>query len=77
MVSPREGWREEKMTNSELNQRRDLCALEVTLDGRRAKISGAANNFATVHRFDDGLTIEYSWSAVWAVTGRADRNFQS
>jgi hypothetical protein len=65
------------MMNSELNQRRDLCALEVTLDGRRAKISGAAMDFATVYRFDDGMTVEFSWSAVWAVTGRADRNFKS
>lgn len=46
-----------------LAERYELCAAEVTLDGQRAKISGARNDFATVSIVASGLSCEWSWQA--------------
>lgn len=55
-----------------LEDRRTFCAIPVTLDGKRAKISGARNKFATVHAFADNSQGNWAWETVWAIV--TDRN---
>jgi len=59
-----------------LDQKRDLCSTIVTLDGRAARISGAANKFATVAILNSALSCEYTWEAVERVI-KAGGKFKS
>jgi hypothetical protein len=52
-------WRERLV-----NKRRDLCSRDVTLDGRRAVLSGARLPFAVVAALDGGGVVPFSWDAV-------------
>lgn len=47
-----------------LDERRELCAADVTLDGRPARIAGSRNDFATVRVRATGLGAEWSWPTV-------------
>jgi hypothetical protein len=47
-----------------LAAKRELCAAEVTLNGRRPRITGARNAFAMVVTLPDGPGCEYAWSTV-------------
>lgn len=51
-------------------QRRELCEAEVTLDGRRARVIGYANPFATVATLPDGPRVEFAWSTVARIIER-------
>jgi len=55
----------------DLNARRELCATEgVTLDGQRAKITGAQLEFAHVTTLDGRLSAEFAWSTVERIVKR-------
>lgn len=54
-----------------LADRRDLCALPATLDGKPAAITGAMEKTALVVTFDGSARSEYSWPTV-ARMARAD-----
>jgi hypothetical protein len=45
-------------------QRRELCAAEVTLNGKRARITGAKREFARVTVLPDGPGYEWAWETV-------------
>ena len=47
-----------------LSERATLCDTVVTLDGKRAKVSGYNNPFATVTQLDTGLSVEFAWETV-------------
>jgi len=48
-----------------LAAKQELCWAEgVTLDGKRAKISGYRNDFATVTALPDGARYEWAWPTV-------------
>ena len=47
-----------------VEERQALCAAEVTLNGERAKVSGAQRAFARVTQIASGLSAEWSWGAV-------------
>jgi hypothetical protein len=44
--------------------RRALCDVSVTLDGKPAVIRGALNDFATVSQLPSGASHEWAWSTV-------------
>ena len=44
--------------------REEMCNAKVTLDGKRAKVSGIRNQFATVRDMETGLACEWAWSTV-------------
>lgn len=50
---------------------------EVTLDGKRAKISGFVRRFATVATLPTGPSAEYSWATVALVIAERDGAFKS
>lgn len=47
-----------------IERRRQLVAEAVTLNGERAVIAGARNDFATVAQLGDGLRAEWAWETV-------------
>lgn len=47
-----------------------LCEAEITLNGKPAQITGAANRFATITERESGLSAEWSWPAVKLVVDR-------
>jgi hypothetical protein len=47
-----------------IDQRYDLIAAVVTLDGKPAKISGALQPFATVALLPSGTATEFAWITV-------------
>ena len=47
-----------------IERRRELAEEEVTLNGRRAKIHGVNNDFATVSQLPNGLSAEWAWATV-------------
>src|SRR4051812_17111526 len=47
-----------------IEERRELMGHEVTLNNRRAVITGSLNDFATVSQLPDGLSTEFAW---WTV----------
>lgn len=47
-----------------LEERRILCRCIVTLDGKKAQICGAKNQFATVRALPDGPEAEFAWPTV-------------
>lgn len=51
------------MTALTLQQRRDLVAVPVTLDGEPAVITGAQNEFATIATLRGGRAAPWSWPA--------------
>lgn len=51
-------------------QKAELCATPVTLNGRPAVISGWKQPFATVKVLNGGLSIDYSWQAVACIVER-------
>ena len=52
----------------------DLVNAEVTLDGKRAKISGAKSKFATVWQFDNSaISAQWSWEAVARVVANGGK----
>lgn len=53
-------------------ERRRLCDVRVTLNGRRARICGWRNDWATV-RDDRGLSAEWAWSSAALVVSRGGR----
>jgi hypothetical protein len=54
-----------------LDQRRYLCGAAVTLDGTRARITGAHNRFATVAAWPDGVRrCEFAWATVARIVAR-------
>lgn len=54
-------------------QREELVAAEVTLNGNRAKIGGTRNDFATVTDITTRLSAEWSWDAVARVVANGGR----
>jgi hypothetical protein len=52
---------EEAVSDSEKEK---FMSAEVTLNGKRAKISGRKNKFATVSQLPDGESYDWSWDAV-------------
>jgi hypothetical protein len=42
----------------------DLCEARVTLNGERAKISGARNDYATIRIASSGLGCDWAWETV-------------
>jgi len=61
----------------ELEERRELCAEKVTLNGHRAAIGGAQNKFATVTDLDSGLSAEWAWLTVLHVINFSNGAFRS
>jgi hypothetical protein len=47
-----------------LEDRVTLCDTVVTLDGKRARVSGYNNPFATVTQLDTGYSVEFAWETV-------------
>ena len=55
-------------------QKYDLVATPVTLDGKKAAIRGALNAYATVVAVDrSGAAAQFSWSAVARVVANGGR----
>lgn len=61
------------MTGTLLRERVALCVTPVTLNGNRARISGATRRFATVTDLTTRLSAEWSWDAVRRVVGSGGR----
>ena len=53
-----------------LSERYELIDAKVTLDGNRAKISGARNDFAMVRVIPSGLGCEFAWSTVARIVAK-------
>jgi hypothetical protein len=51
-------------TGDTIEQRRELCAATVTLDGQPAWIGGASLDFAIVRQIKTGLGAEWAWPTV-------------
>jgi len=47
-----------------LDQRRDLCSIDVTLDGKPARIAGAKLPFAIVREAQSTKSVEFAWETV-------------
>jgi hypothetical protein len=47
-----------------VERRQELCSYDITLNGARASIAGATNDFATVRQLPDGLSAYFAWSTV-------------
>jgi hypothetical protein len=60
-----------------LDERRELCAADVTLDGRPAKVCGARGTSATVAQVPDGPACEFAWATVARVVAQHDGRFTS
>lgn len=58
-----------------IERRRELAEEEVTLNGRRAKISGVNNDFATVSQLPNGLRAEFAWPTVEKIVNDRDGQF--
>ena len=50
-----------------MTPRRELCQKVVRLNGKPARISGWAHDFAMVTDLETGLSAEWSWEAVQRV----------
>jgi hypothetical protein len=61
----------------DLEARRALCEAKVTLDGKPAKIIGAAEQYATVHQTPDGFGWHWSWTAVAHIVANRGGAFRS
>lgn len=61
----------------ELDSRRVLCEIEVTLDGRPAVIGGVRNQFATVATLDGTRSHQWSWESVRRVIRNKGGRFES
>lgn len=61
------------LTNKRLERRRELTQMIVTLNGEKARISGAKLRFATVTQVKTGLSAEWSWEAVERIVARDGR----
>lgn len=59
-----------------IEDRRALCEMPCTLDGKPAKIIGAANAYAEVHQTPDGFGWHWSWPAVAHILANGG-NFRS
>lgn len=54
-----------------IEDRRELCALQVFIDGLPAKICGAKEDFATVYRIDrPSRQAQFAWKTVSYVCDR-------
>ncbi len=60
-----------------LDQRRELCAEKVTLNGHRAVIGGYNKKFASVTDLDSGLSAEWAWLTVLHIINFSDGAFRS
>lgn len=58
------------MTAGALAERYALCEARVTLNGSRAKVTGARREFARVTDVATGLSAEWSWRAVALIVSR-------
>lgn len=56
-----------------LDQRRELCAAKVTLNGQPATISGAMRDFAVVRDIKTGLGAEWAWVTVARIVANGGR----
>ena len=57
-------------------RRLELCSAKVTLNGNRAVIGGASNQFATIHDLITGMSVEFAWPTVDRIVKR-DGKFKS
>ena len=53
-----------------LEQRQELCAARVTLDGKPAAVSGYRLDFARVTDRKTGLSAEWAWPTVARIVAR-------
>ena len=60
-----------------IEERRELIEHEVTLNGVRAVISGAKNDFATVAQLPDGLRADFAWVTVKHVIEHSNGEFNA
>jgi hypothetical protein len=65
------------LTPERLEKRRGFCEADVTLNGERARISGARNPFATVTDLKSHLSAEWSWEAVERIINESNGMFRS
>lgn len=57
----------------ELDSRRTLCEIEVTLDGRPAIVCGAQHPFATIKTLDGTRSHQWAWETVRRVIRQGGR----
>lgn len=55
----------------------ELAEVHVTLNGHRAAITGAMNDFATVRDLGTGLSAEWSWETVERIVTQKGGAFRS
>lgn len=60
-----------------LEEKRELCTKEVTLDGKPAYITGAKNSFAAVRFRDSGAACEWAWETVKFIVEQRNGAFKS
>ena len=59
-------------------RRIELCDAEVTLDGKRAKIIGWSQDFATITQLPDGkVNAEFAWATVERVIKHSNGDFKA
>jgi len=59
------------------DRRQDLCTANVTVNGRRAQISGWKNDFATVTDLRTGFSAQWAWSTVDFVVAERGGKFRA
>lgn len=60
-----------------IEDRRVLAENDVTLNGKRARIVGINNDFATVVQLPDGLRADYAWVTVERVIEHSNGEFNA
>ncbi len=60
-----------------VTERQALCAAQVTLNGKPARVNGYNRDFATVTCKSSGLSAEWSWQTVALIIGSRNGAFKS
>lgn len=60
-----------------LDEKQALCEAEVTLNGDRARVSGAQLRFARVTQLESGLGAEWAWETVAHIVNNKEGRFRS
>lgn len=65
------------LPHSSIDDRRALCETPCTLDGKRARICGAAELYAEIRQLPDGFGWHWSWPAVAHILENREGKFRS
>lgn len=60
-----------------IEAKRQVCQLDVTLDGESARIQGARLDFPSVVSLESGKSFQYSWETVFRKIKSGQLNFIS